>query len=100
MSRARTDLHTSSPFARKRVEILVSVGLLQAVMVVDTFTWLLLVPMMLRDPDPAVAAHARRVFYSFVSYNTVRSHLLQTLNNMHAHIHNSQQASYLQNMAM
>eukprot|EP00884_Botryococcus_braunii_P022879 jgi/Botrbrau1/9275/Bobra.0111s0003.1 len=44
--------------------------LVSAVMVVDSFTWLLLVPMLLKNPDPAVVAHTRKVFYSFVSYNT------------------------------
>lgn len=69
-SRAGSDLQSSSPSVA--VGNFSRVVLLQAVMVVDVFTWLLLVPMMLRDPDPAVAAHARRVFHSFVSYNTVR----------------------------
>jgi hypothetical protein len=44
----------------------------QTVIVVDIFTWLLLVPMLLSNPDPVEAEKARAIFFSFTSYNTVR----------------------------
>lgn len=38
------------------------------VLVVDCMTWLVLVPMLMRDPDPLKLGHWRRAHYNFESY--------------------------------
>ncbi len=47
-------------------------GMLQAVLMVDTLTWTVLVPMLRANPDPEKVKWAESMFFNFYSYNTVR----------------------------
>lgn len=49
---------------------------------VDTLTWLVLVPMLRSNPDPAKVAWAEKMFFNFYSYNTVRPALSLATHNM------------------
>ncbi len=43
----------------------------QLVWVIDLTTWLVLVPMLLDDPDPVKRAHWSSVMFNFTSYNVM-----------------------------
>jgi hypothetical protein len=47
---------------------------MQGVLMVDSLTWGVLVPMLRSNPDPTKVAWAEKMFFNFYSYNTV-SHL-------------------------
>ncbi len=44
---------------------------MQGVLMVDTLTWLVLVPMLRSNPDAAKVRWAEKMFFNFYSYNTV-----------------------------
>ena len=46
--------------------------------IVDVLTWAVLVPMLTRGVTPEKAAWAHRMFYNFISYNTVRNVWVQS----------------------
>lgn len=44
---------------------------MQGVLMVDSLTWGVLVPMLRSNPDPTKVAWAEKMFFNFYSYNTV-----------------------------
>ncbi len=51
----------------------------QAIMMVDSLTWLVLVPMLRSNPDPEKVRWAEKMFFNFYSYNTVRIHCVSAI---------------------